>query len=145
MVIKTEQIKQIKDFFTLRREVAAVLLYGSQADSKATPLSDVDLAVLVDESLSQSQRVKMQLTYINQVEKILEEDLSADVKILNDNHSLFYLAKVINTGKPLVINQPDMYRLFIENVSRLYPDYYYMLNHYQQRVLDRLEEGTYAS
>ena len=44
-MLADNKIKNLKEYFSNRKEVAFAFLYGSQAKGTATKLSDVDIAV----------------------------------------------------------------------------------------------------
>ncbi len=144
MKLSLKQKQQIIAYFRLQPEVAGVYLYGSQVTGGAGNLSDVDLAVLLRKTI-ESKSFDLQLEYIGAVQDIVQEDLAADVKILDDEQALIYRANVINGGKLIVNNRPEEIREFVNRVGMLYPDFYPVLQNYYQKMQERLEKGTYAA
>lgn len=120
-------------------------LYGSQTGSGAGPLSDVDVAVIMSGETAKDKYLDFQLEYINEIQSILKVDLTADVKILNEDYALIYQASVINQGELIVNNRPKEVDQFAHRVGILYPDFYPVLSNYYFKMYQRLEEGTYAS
>lgn len=145
MKLSLEQKRKIVDYFRRRPEAAGVYLYGSQAGGDAGPLSDVDVAVIIADETSKDKYLDFQLEYINQVQSILEVDLAADVKILNEDYALIYQAAVIGKGELIVNNRPKEVDAFAHRIGMLYPDFYPVLSNYYSKMYQRLEEGTYAT
>ena len=72
--IIVEQSNKLADFFSNQRYVKLAYLYGSAAKGKAGKLSDVDIAVLFDDSLSKKERFKLQLELIGDIAALLKTD-----------------------------------------------------------------------
>lgn len=145
MKLSLEQKRKIVDYFRRRPEVAGVYVYGSQTGGDAGPLSDVDIAVIISGETPKGRYLDFQLEYINEIQPILQIDLAADVKILNENYALIYQASVINQGELVVNNRPKEVERFVNRVGMLYPDFYPVLQNYYFQMNQRLEEGTYAA
>jgi predicted nucleotidyltransferase len=74
-------------------------LFGSHASGNAGPLSDIDVALFVDERLSEEARFDLRLRLSNELSSILEK--TVDVIVLNDSPlSLHY--EVIKQAKLLL-------------------------------------------
>lgn len=145
MKLTAIQKNKIKKYFRKRPEVVAVYLYGSQVSGRAGQLSDVDLGVLLLDKVSKNRAFELQLKYIGVVEKILQSDLKADVKILREDQALNYLNFVVNEGELLVCNNNINQDEFRFKVSQQYLDFYPVLDDYYQQMNQRIEEGIYAS
>ncbi len=50
--MKTDFLKQIRDYFKGREEVSAVYLFGSTAIGSETTSSDIDIAILLNKARS---------------------------------------------------------------------------------------------
>lgn len=145
MRLSAEQKNQIRDYFTGRPEVAAVYLYGSQTSGRAGALSDVDLGMLLKRRVDRNKKLDLQLEYISAVQSVLRVDLAADVKLLEEEDGLAYLARVVNEGEVLVVNDVQEHQEFVHRVAMLYPDFYPALQHYFAVMEERIKEGTYAT
>ena len=145
MKLIDKQKRQIRDYFRSRPEVAAVYVYGSQVSGRAGPLSDVDLGVLLKKQVRQDESGDLQLEYIGAVQDIIKIDLAADVKLLNQDDSLAYLAEVLGKGELLVVNDKAGQEEFAHRVAMLYPDFYPVLQQYYAVMEQRIMEGTYAA
>lgn len=79
--------------------IITLYLFGSYARGKTTPLSDVDLAVLLDDSVSKEDYFDKELELRAEFSGILKTD-EIDLVVLNQApHTLAY--KVISDGKVL--------------------------------------------
>lgn len=80
------RINEVKRFLENQGDVKLAYLFGSYAKGKEGPLSDVDIAVLLDERLSESKRFKLRLKLITKISAILglREAEKLDVVIMND-------------------------------------------------------------
>lgn len=146
MKLSLEQKRKIVDYFSQRPEVAGGYLYGSQIGDNAGSLSDVDVAVIMTGGVAKDKYLDFQLEYINEIQSILKVDLTADVKILNDeDYALIYQASVINQGELIVNNRPKEVAGFVHRIGMLYPDFYPVLKNYYSKMYQRLENGTYAA
>jgi predicted nucleotidyltransferase len=69
-------------------EIAALYLFGSAAEGKLAPLSDIDLAFLLSPSLDKRQRFNKHLDLIGLVTDSLGTE-ECDIVVLNDAPSRF--------------------------------------------------------
>ncbi|MBI5356937.1 nucleotidyltransferase domain-containing protein [Candidatus Collierbacteria bacterium] len=145
MKLNLGQKQKIVDYFKRQPKVSGVYLYGSQAEDKAGPLSDIDVAVLMSNKVAKDDYPDLQLKFISGIQSIVNVDLAADVKILNEDYALLYQASVINQGELVVNNQPKEVERFVHRVGMLFPDFYPVLQRYYFQMNQRLEKGIYAA
>lgn len=79
----SEQDSKLAEFFSKQEHVKLAYLYGSAAKGKAGKLSDVDIGVLLDESLSKMEGFDLQLKLIGDIAALLKTD-KIDLVIMND-------------------------------------------------------------
>lgn len=93
-------IGQIASYFEGRREVAAVYLFGSHAQNRSQPYSDVDIAVLlaVEDELTASNR---RLQYIGNLGRILRKDIHP---VIMNVASEELLRQVFSKGRCIQVN-----------------------------------------
>lgn len=92
---------KLKKFFSQQEHVKLAYLYGSTAKGKEGKLSDVDIAVFLDESLNKKERFDLQLKFISELTGILKTD-RVDLVIMNDAPlSLKY--EIIKANHPLLV------------------------------------------
>lgn len=86
----------LKAYFPKYKEVLCVYLFGSIAVGKQRPSSDVDLAILFDFRVPESDYAQRQLTFMDEISRLL--DRNVDVVVLNRTSS-FLKFHVIQVGK----------------------------------------------
>lgn len=101
-LVVTMKFNDVGEFLESQRYVRLAYLFGSYAQGKEGPLSDVDVAVLVDQRLSESSRFDLRLKLIKRISEILrvKESGRLDVVVMNDAPlSLNY--EIIKEGRVL--------------------------------------------
>ncbi len=78
---------ELTSFFKDYRIINVVYLFGSHATKVETVLSDIDLAILVDDSIDSSNFLSTRLELIYEITRILHVD-AVDVIILNQSSPL---------------------------------------------------------
>jgi len=97
----SKQYNKLADYFSKQEHVKLAYLYGSAALGKSGKLSDVDIGVLLDDSLSKKERFDLQLKLIGDIAEILKRD-RIDLVIINDAPlSLNY--EIIKVNCPLFV------------------------------------------
>ncbi len=92
---------KLTDFFSKQEHVKLVYLYGSAAKGKAGKLSDVDIGILLDDSLNKKERFDFQLKLIGDLAEILKTE-KIDLVVMNDvPNSLNF--EIIKTKCPLFV------------------------------------------
>ncbi len=97
----SEQYNKLVDFLSKLEHVRLAYLFGSVAKGKAGKLSDVDIAVLLDESLNKKQRFDLQLELISDISEILRTD-KIDLVVI-DEAPLSLKFEIIKANFPLFI------------------------------------------
>ena len=95
----TGQSKRVVEFLSKQKRVKLAYLFGSVAEGKEGKLSDVDLAVFLDESLSKKERFNLQLKLMSELTSILKTD-RIDLTVMN-NAPLLLKYNIIKHGKIL--------------------------------------------
>lgn len=96
------KFSDVEKFLENQRDVRLAYLFGSYAEGREGPLSDVDIAVLLDDRLSYSKRSDLRLNLITKISAMLRvrEAERLDVVIMNDAPiNLNY--EIIKNGKIL--------------------------------------------
>lgn len=115
-----EMNHELADFFKKQEHIRLAYLYGSYATGKSGRLSDVDIGVLLDESLGKMERFKLQLNLIGSVGELLGRD-GIDLVIMNDTPvSLNY--EIIKMKSPLYVRDRDEKVDFEQRVLSRYLD-----------------------
>lgn len=77
------KIDEVRGFMEKQEYVRVTYLFGSYAKDTAGPLSDLDIAVLLDECLDKQERFDLKLKLINGISAILKTD-KLDVVVMNE-------------------------------------------------------------
>jgi len=125
-----QYIDLLKQFFEKKSYIKVAYLFGSQAEEKASPLSDVDIGVLIDEKMGKEQRLELKLELISELSKLLKTD-KIDLIIMN-NASINLNYEIIKCGKILFEKDAASRILFESMILSKYLDRRY----YEKRSID---------
>ena len=120
----------------LNQKISAVILFGSLATGKETPLSDVDLAVLYGRNLSNDELKSLHSQVYEIVSDLFESD---DLDLINLNSaplSLQYGA--IKSAKILLLNNREEYIDFWDQTVKYYLDFKPLLDECNKTLLETL-------
>jgi predicted nucleotidyltransferase len=126
-------------YFTGRSEVLAAYLYGSQAEGRASALSDIDIGVLIRGGLAEERLWRLEDALAADLRRILRTD-KVDLIVLNLT-PLRIRYEVIIRGKVLY-SADDGARADFESYSlRRYWDFEKYLEEYDRCFLTRIKEA----
>ena len=101
-------------------QLEALLLFGSYARQEETPLSDVDLAYLLEEGLDPSIEAELDPKLYDGISRLLGTD---EITLLNLAKAPISIAfSVLQEGKVLFSHCPERLRAFQERALILYPE-----------------------
>ena len=128
--------EKVKEFLQKQEHIELAYLFGSVAQRRSGKLSDVDLAILLDESLDRKEKFNLNLRLISDLEDILKTD-RLDLVIMNDApYSLNY--EIIKANHPLFIRDENIKVDFEHYILSRYLDRQY----YDERWADTLIKKT---
>ena len=124
--------KEVKEFLKKQDKIKLAYLFGSVAHGEQGKLSDIDLAIFLDESLEKKEKFDLKLRLISDLEDILETD-RIDLVVMNDAPvSLNF--EIIKANHPLIIRDEDLRVDLEQHILSRYLDRQY----YDQRWADHL-------
>jgi len=129
---------QIAQYFSDKPEVAAVYLFGSQADKKARPFSDVDIAVLVktgSEELVDRKRVE----YLVELGRLLRKDIHPVIMNQLDEE---VLRRIFSTGTCVLVNDQDALTRFKTASFVKIAEFGYYRRQLQKGVIRKVREKS---
>lgn len=137
------QLSALERFCARQEALSAVYLFGSYGTEHQTPLSDVDIAVLVKRA-HHPMSLKDRLTLEDQISRILRED-DVNLLILNDAPVVFR-HKVLKQGRMLYrAGHGTDLADFIEGTLNVYLDfiasYRAFLRDYDRARLEEARHG----
>jgi predicted nucleotidyltransferase len=116
-----EGLKKVKAFLGKQDFVRVAYIFGSYAEGRQGPLSDLDFAVLLDNSLSKSEISKKKMFLINGISSVLRND-NFDLVIMNDarllmRYNIIKQGKVLKSGRERI---PMEARIMCDYLDRKY-------------------------
>jgi len=115
-------------------DIAALFAFGSFADDKLKPLSDLDFAVLLRLDMSPSARFDKHLELIGLFNETYKTD-EIDPVVLNDA-PLRFAHTIIKTGRLLHIADKAALIDFYDRISKLYLDFRYFRDQFDEAFLE---------
>ncbi|RMH77594.1 MAG: nucleotidyltransferase domain-containing protein, partial [Calditrichaeota bacterium] len=119
-------------------EIAAAYLFGSAAGGKLTPLSDVDVALLLKPGVTLKQRLSLIFRVSEDIRALYH--LEGDVKIINRIRDLPFLYQIFKHGRLIYEPDRDTHREFLARFIGEYldfkPVYEQMLEGFRKRLRD---------
>lgn len=102
-------------------DIAAAYIYGSAARGKLTPMSDIDVALVLRERSAFNQKLSLLVEVGSDLQKLFRRE--ADVKILNEVQSLPLLHEILSTGKLVFERDRELHRAFVARAVIAYLDF----------------------
>ena len=115
-------------------DVIALYAFGSSVESKLKPLSDLDFAVLLSESLNRKERFIKSIDLVGIFNEVLKTD-EIDLLVLNDN-PLRLAYNVIKTGRLILCRDRDRLLNFIEKTIKVYLDFKLVRDNFDKVFLE---------
>jgi predicted nucleotidyltransferase len=137
-----QYLEQLRQIFTDHGVVLAYL-FGSQAEGKAGPLSDVDIAVLLGPQVTREQWFQVQLDLMGALMSLFHRD-DVDVAILNQATPVL-AHEVVQSGQILYEARPGIRVEFELATLRRYVDTEPLRRLQDRRLLERVEEYRQSS
>ena len=122
--------KQIKNYFINNADIVAVYLYGSYANGKVHPGSDVDIALLFGKR-------DRDLVYdcLEQFHVELSRNLRKDLHLVAmDFAGEVLLKQILKNGRCLIVNDPKTLANFTMDALSKIADFQYYLNKMQSAM-----------
>ncbi len=134
----TDQDSGIVKFLSKQEHVKLAYLFGSVAEGNAGKLSDVDLAVFLDVSLSKKEQFNLQLKLMSELTGILKTD-RIDLVIMNDA-PLTLNYEIIKSNYPLLVRDEEQKIDFEHMILSQYLDRRYYDKRWSAEFLKRVAE-----
>jgi predicted nucleotidyltransferase len=119
-------------------EVIAAYLFGSQVYGRTTPLSDIDVGVLLKEDLPDMTSFRIEMSLQGELEKIFKTN-NIDLVVLNK--APLPIQYSATSGKLLFSNHQNKRTDFEEYVRKYYIDCLPIYREYRDEFLKRIREG----
>jgi len=133
--LKIDQIiEKLKEFFKSQKDVKLAYLFGSAAKGKVGKLSDIDIAVLLDERLSKKDHFHLELELIGRITSLLKIN-TIDLVVMNESTILMNF----NIIKGILLKGEDSVKIKVESgILSQYLDIKYHLQRFARNTIDRI-------
>jgi predicted nucleotidyltransferase len=138
-VLSVEAVQRLAHYLAGQPEVLVAYLFGSNARGSATPLSDVDIAVLVLQTLSREEVFDRRLAWIDEVQGVLHRE-AIDVVVLNEA-PLALRYRVLRDGMVLACRDEQVRILYQADTISRYLDFKPVIERHERAILDRARRG----
>jgi predicted nucleotidyltransferase len=131
-------VKELNEFFSGEEHVILAYLFGSTVRGETNCLSDIDIAVLFDNTLTKKEAFDLQLRLIVDLGDLLKTN-NVDLIVLNDS-PLLLTFNIIRDG--IILKSDERERVHFETriMSRYYDEQYYIKRH-MKRTIERMAKG----
>lgn len=123
------------------KNIHLAYLFGSYAKGRITPLSDVDVAVLLNDKINPKTYFDIQLDLSDLLSSYLKKEV--EVVILNRaDPRLSY--QVIKYGQIVFEKDPNLKANFERKALNIYFDLKPMFDFHEKELLERIKEGKFG-
>ena len=135
-----EQLEQkLREFFSKVEGVTLAYLFGSTVRGEANRLSDIDIAVLFDDTLLQKEAFDLQLELIGELTGLLKTN-KVDLVIINDS-PLLLTYNIIREGIILKSDEPVRVKFETKIMSRYLDERDHIQRHAKESLRRIAESG----
>ena len=141
--MKKTQLKKLKDHLYQKEEIIFAYIYGSVARDQDTRLSDIDLAVYIDEDKKpEAGPFGYRSDLITELQPLAGNDI--DLIILNEAPNLLAY-NVFKEGKLLFNKDPDLRTRVQARTVDKYLDFLPMLKVQERYLNERIDQDRFGS
>lgn len=131
--LNLDQLEQkLTEFFSKVDSVKVAYLFGSTVRGESNCLSDTDIAVFFNESLSKEEAFDLQLKLIGELTTLLKTN-NLDLVALNDS-PLLLTYNAIRNGIILKSDEPVRVRFETKIMSRYFDEQYHIKRHTRESL-----------
>jgi len=133
-----QRIELLRSQFKDETGLVALYLFGSVAEGNVKPLSDIDLAVLLNGKIPKMDQLDKELSLRAKISDILLTD-EFDLVVLN-SAPVHFAFKIIKDGKLLFCKDEMILTSFIEKTISYYLDFKYYKEEFNSVFLEGLNK-----
>ena len=139
IALTPDEMQRLALYFADQPDAIVAYLFGSHARGQATPLSDVDIAVLLPADLSNDRLFDLRLQFIDELQGLLHRE-AIDVVILNQS-PLALRYRVLRDGNVLFCRDEQRRILYQADTVSRYLDFKPVIDRHEQSLLARARRG----
>lgn len=132
-------MQRLSRYFADQPDAIVAYLFGSYARGHATPISDVDIAVLLPAETSNDHWFDLRMQLIDELQGLLHRE-AIDVVILNEA-PLALSYRVLRDGKVLFCRDEQRRILYQADTVSRYLDFKPVIDRHEQALLSRAQRG----
>jgi len=133
--------KELTDYFSSKDNIILAYLFGSTVRGDTGRLSDVDIAVMLDEKLSKKDRFELELKSISEIATLIKKN-KIDLVVLNEA-PLLLSYNIIKNG--IVLKSSETERVNFETkILSMYMDEKYYIKRHTEETLKRIAGAGFA-
>ncbi len=133
--------KELIEYFSSKDSIILAYLFGSTFRGDIGRLSDVDIAVLLDEKLSKKDRFDLELKLISEIASLIKKN-EIDLVVLNEA-PLLLAYNIIKNGIILKSNETERVK-FETKILSMYMDEKYYIKRHTEETLKRIARAGFA-
>jgi predicted nucleotidyltransferase len=131
---------EVREYLKNKDQVKLAYLFGSVAKKRAGKLSDIDLAIFLDDSTYKMERFDIELTLRSDLSDILKTD-KLDLVLMNDAPvSLNF--EIIKANYPIFIRDEDLKVDLEHYIMSRYLDRQYYDKRWSEHFIKKIIKGT---
>ncbi len=123
-------------------KVIAAYAFGSQISGRPTPLSDVDIGILMDDDLADMDSFKIEMDLLGELQRILK---TGNIDLVVLNKAPLPIQYSATSGMLLFTNSHEKKCDFEEYVRKYYIDCLPIYREYREEYLKRIREEAARS
>ncbi len=133
--------KELTEYFSNKDSIILAYLFGSTVRGDTGKLSDVDIAILVDEKISKKDRFDLELKLISETATLIKKN-EIDLVVLNEA-PLLLAYNIIKTG--IILKSSETERVNFETkILSMYMDEKYYIKRHTEETLRRIAGAGFA-
>ena len=115
------EISALQQHLNSYPEIVAAYLFGSIVTGEINPMSDVDVAILLEKQTPHQRELLLAFEVMSDAQKIFHRE--GDVKVLNRIKDLPFLHEVLSNGKLIYERDRETHRDFVARTISAYFDF----------------------
>ncbi len=115
------EIAELQQRLSRYPEIVAAYLFGSAVTGKLNPMSDVDIAILLQRQTQFDRELSLVFDVMSDAQEIFHRE--GDVKVLNRIKDLPFLHQVLSSGKLIYERDRETHREFVARTVIAFLDF----------------------